>query len=213
MSGNSDIRKTTVGCLFAAIGGFSKAFETAGARILWASDKDRFAKETFERNFSERRYICKPIEDLEVVKDALDPVDVLTAGFPCQPFSIAGERKGLEDERGQLFLHIIRIIGEFGKNKPKILLLENVKNFRDHDNGRTFHRVQTEIQKAGYWFTDKNACLLNTMTHTNIPQNRPRIFIVAFSMAHFPCNSFRFPDPLPPESLRTVREFLDFSKE
>jgi DNA (cytosine-5)-methyltransferase 1 len=87
-------------------------------------------------------------------------VDVLTGGFPCQPFSIAGEKKGFHDERGLVFLHIIRLINEFGPKKPKILLLENVQHFRNHDAGRTFRRVQTEIQKAGYWFSERNATVL-----------------------------------------------------
>jgi len=149
---NGRHRPTTpsVGCLFAAIGGFCKAFEQAGARVLWANEKDQFAKTTFEANFPHIRYLHKPVEELTVAGDRLEPVDVLTAGFPCQPFSCAGEKLGFNDERGMLFLHIIRIIKEFGKNKPKILLLENVQNFRTHDRGRTFKRVQTEIQKAGY---------------------------------------------------------------
>jgi len=204
----------TVGCLFAAIGGFCKAFEIAGARVLWANEKDRFAKITFDRNFSHIRYLCKPVEELTVRDDALDPVDVLTAGFPCQPFSVAGEKKGFEDKaRGELFLHIIRILREFGPRKPKILLLENVRNFRTHDRGRTFERVQRELQRAGYWFTDRNAQILNTLKHTDIPQNRDRIFMAAFSRDYFAGNAFRFPEPLPPGSLRPVSDFLSLDEK
>jgi DNA (cytosine-5)-methyltransferase 1 len=171
----------TVGCLFAAIGGFTKAFEKAGAKVTWANEKDAFAKETFVANFPHVRHFHKPVEDLTVKGDSLESVDILTAGFPCQPFSVACEKKGFANERGTLFLHIIRLIGEFGVNKPKILLLENVQNFRTHDKGRTFKRVQNEIQKAGYWFGEKDAPILNTATHTFIPQNRPRVFMVAMS--------------------------------
>ena len=99
----------TVGCLFAAIGGFAKAFEQNGASVLWANEKDRFASETFRANFPAVRQIHKPIEELTVAGDSLEPVDVLTGGFPCQPFSIAGEAKGFKDDRGLLFLHIIRL--------------------------------------------------------------------------------------------------------
>ncbi len=203
----------SVGCLFAAIGGFCKAFEQAGARVLWANEKDNFARITFVANFPQIRYIHKLVEELSVEKDRLEPVDVLTAGFPCQPFSCAGEKLGFNDERGLLFLHITRLIREFGKNKPKILLLENVQNFRTHDRGRTFKRVQTEIQKAGYWFSEKNAQLLNTATHTRIPQNRPRIFMVAMSCDHFPCNTFVFPSPLPANSLTPVHNYLDIKRK
>ncbi|HEV3457769.1 MAG TPA: DNA (cytosine-5-)-methyltransferase, partial [Thermoanaerobaculia bacterium] len=130
----------TVGCLFAAIGGFCRAFQEAGATAVWANEKDRYAKETFTLNFPSVRFICKPIEELSVDGDALEPVDILTGGFPCQPFSVAGEKRGFKDKRGSLFLHIIRLIKEFGREKPKVLLLENVKHFRAHDGGRTFSR-------------------------------------------------------------------------
>lgn len=201
--------KATVGSLFAAIGGFCKAFQQHGATVLWANEKDRFAAETFRLNFPDMRYIEKPVEELSVHGDRLPPVDVLTAGFPCQAFSIAGEKKGFKDPRGLLFLHIVRIIREFGKNKPKILLLENVKNLKAHDKGRTFKRIQAEIQRAGYWFSDTNARILNTSEYTHIPQNRERVFMVAMSHAHFPANTFVFPDPLPGVDLRPVRSFLD----
>jgi DNA (cytosine-5)-methyltransferase 1 len=200
--------QVTVGCLFAAIGGFCRAFQEVGAKVLWANEVDRF-----ELNFPDVRFIHKPIEDLSVAGDNLRPVDILTGGFPCQPFSVAGEKRGLKDERGLLFLHIIRLIKEFGPNKPKMLLLENVKHFRGHDGGRTFKRVQAEIQKAGYWFSDKDAKVLNTATHTVIPQNRERIFMVAVSADHFPSNTFNFPDPVPRCALRKVREYLDLDKK
>ena len=208
-NGRSRQKPPSVGSLFAAIGGFCKAFEQVGARVYWANEKDQFAKTTFVANFPHIRYIHKPVEDLTVEGDQLEPVDILTAGFPCQPFSCAGEKLGFQDERGLLFLHIIRLIREFGKDKPKILLLENVQNFRTHDKGRTFKRVQTEIQKAGYWFGERNAQVLNTATHTRIPQNRPRIFMVAMSCDHFPSNTFAFPSPLPPNSLDPVHDYLD----
>lgn len=164
--------------------------------MAWANEKDKFAAETFRLNFPDIRYISKPIEDLTVRGDSLEAVDVITAGFPCQPFSVAGEKRGFKDDRGLLFLHIIRIIKEFGHKKPKILLLENVKNFKTHDKGRTFKRVQTEIQKAGYWFTEANAKIMNTAHYTEIPQNRDRIFMVALSCDRFASNNFQFPEPM-----------------
>jgi DNA (cytosine-5)-methyltransferase 1 len=202
-----------VGCLFAAIGGFCRAFQEVGATVSWANEKDKFAAETFRLNFPNTRCINKPIEELTVRGDSLEPVDVLTAGFPCQPFSIAGEKRGFRDERGLLFLHIIRIIKEFGQKKPKVLLLENVKNFKTHDKGRTFQRVQAEVQKAGYWFNESNAKIINTAHYTEIPQNRERIFMVALSCDHFAVNNFQFPEPLPEGSSRGVREFLDLDRK
>src|SRR5580658_7102798 len=141
-----------VGCLFAAVGGFCRAFEEVGATVAWANEKDKFATKTFKLNFPNVRCIDRDVQDLSVHGDELEPVDILTAGFPCQPFSVAGDKLGFKDERGLLFLHIIRIIREFGANKPRMLLFENVKNLRSHDRGRTFKRIQTEVQRAGYWF-------------------------------------------------------------
>ena len=205
--------KYTVGSMFAAIGGFCRAFQEAGAQVLWANEKDKFATVTFKANFADVRLLEKDCVELSVKRDGLQPVDILTAGFPCQPFSIAGEKKGFADLRGELFLQIIRVIKEFGERKPRVLVLENVKNFRHHDGGNTFKRVQSEIQKAGYWFEGRNAEVLNTYTHTEIPQNRERIFMVAFSTTHFASNPFRFPEPLPAGSLKRVSEFLDLSRK
>lgn len=198
-----------VASLFAAIGGFARAFQKTGATVLWANEKDDFAIETFKLNNPSVRCIHKPVEDLSVRGDSLEPVHVLTAGFPCQPFSVAGEKRGFKDDRGMLFLHIARLIREFRKEKPWILLLENVKNFRTHDGGKTFRRVQTEIQNAGYWFSDKDAQILNTATHSEVPQNRERVFMVAMSRDHFKANTFKFPEPLPEGSAVAVKSLLD----
>lgn len=198
----------TVGCLFAAIGGFARGFIECGAAVLWANEKDNFASATFKENLKDMSHFHKPVEKLSVAGDQLEPVDVLTAGFPCQPFSIAGEKRGFKDERGLLFMEIIRIIKEFGKDKPKFLLLENVKNLRSHDGGQTFKKIQCEIQRAGYWFSDADAKVLNS-SDFGIPQNRERIFMVAASQLHFSNNPFVFPEiDASFEGLR-VRELLD----
>lgn len=202
-----------VGCLFAAIGGFCRAFEQVGASIAWANEMDKFATQTFKLNFPSIRCIEKDVERLSVHGDSLEPVDILTAGFPCQPFSVAGEKLGFQDERGLLFLHIIRIIREFGPAKPQMLLLENVRNLTHHDKGRTFKRIQSEIQKAGYWFTEKNAQIMHTAHYTDIPQNRERVFMVALSCDHFPANSFEFPEPLQEPQTRDVLSFLDLGRK
>jgi DNA (cytosine-5)-methyltransferase 1 len=200
--------------LFAAIGGFGHAFQQVGADLLWANEKDKNAVETFRANFDESvRSIHKPIEELNVKDDGLEPVDILTAGFPCQPFSIAGGARGFDDDRGLLFLHIIRLLKEFGNRRPKVLLLENVGNFKSHDRGRTFKRVQSEIQRAGYWFGEKNVAMLNTASHTRIPQNRNRIFMIAVDSAVFQANTIEFPEPLPEGSLDDVWDYLDHRKK
>jgi DNA (cytosine-5)-methyltransferase 1 len=201
--------RITVASLFAAIGGFSRAFEQAGATVAWVNEQDPFAVATFRLNFPQVPCVEKDIKDLSVHGDRLEPVDVITAGFPCQPFSVAGDKLGFQDPRGLLFLHIIRIIREFGKMKPKILLLENVRNLKSHDKGRTFERIKWEIQRAGYWFTESDTRILHTADYTDIPQNRERLFMVAMSRDHFPSNSFAFPKPRPERKLRPLNAFLD----
>jgi DNA (cytosine-5)-methyltransferase 1 len=206
-----DRSRPKVGCLFAAIGGFCRAFTEAGATVAWANDKDAFAAKTFRLNYPNIRFIEKDIVDVTVAGEKLEAVDILTAGFPCQPFSVAGDKLGFKDDRGVLFFQIIRLIREFGKRKPKILLFENVKNLRSHDNGRTFKRIQAEIQKAGYWFGENDSKILHTADYTDIPQNRERIFMVAMSCDHFDSNSFEFPEPNAKRTLRPVKDFLDLT--
>jgi DNA (cytosine-5)-methyltransferase 1 len=94
-----------------------------------------------------------------------------------------------------------------------MLLLENVKNLKTHDRGRTFKRIQSEIQKAGYWFTERDARVMHTAKYTNIPQNRERIFMVALSYEHFPSNSFEFPVPNSESKLQSVFDFLNLEKK
>jgi DNA (cytosine-5)-methyltransferase 1 len=117
-----------------------------------------------------------------------EKLDILLGGFPCQAFSIAGERKGFEDDRGNLFLSIINLInklqnkfGDYGINgvngKPRILFLENVKNLKGHDGGRTYEVIKSELEKTGYTIKEH---VLNTMDYSDLPQNRERIYIIGF---------------------------------
>lgn len=202
-----------VGCLFAAIGGFAHAFRRLGAQILWANEKDTYACRTFAQNLPEVALYNKPVQELSVYSDALEQVDVLTAGFPCQPFSVAGEKKGLLDERGVLFLEIIRLIREFGTRRPRIIFLENVKHLKTHDRGRTFARIQLEIQRAGYWFGPGNSLCMNTLDYSRIPQNRERLFMVALDMASFSSSAFRFPSPNRPRTVDPVWKYIDISQK
>lgn len=108
-----------------------------------------------------------------------EEIDLLNGGFPCQSFSIAGDRKGLDDIRGTLFLSIIKLINLLGDThrKPRFILLENVKNLASHDNGRTYHLIKKNLHTTGYTVTE---CILNTMNYSNLPQNRERMFILGF---------------------------------
>lgn len=106
-------------------------------------------------------------------------IDILNGGFPCQAFSIAGERKGFGDHRGNLFLSIIKLIKLLDPihGKPRILFLENVKNLMSHDGGRTYKVIKSQLEEQGYIIKET---VLNTMNFSRLPQNRERIYIVGF---------------------------------
>jgi len=181
--------------LFAGIGGIKLGFEMAGFKSVLSNDIDLNCKITFDYNFKDKLYI----EDISNLKD-FPEFDLLTAGFPCQPFSIAGYRKGFSDNgRGDLFFEIIRILKE---NKPKAFLLENVKNLKTHDNGNTLKLIYNELEKIGYYVKDS---ILNTMHHSDIPQNRERIFIVGF-LSEDEYKLFNFPNKI--ELKKTIHDCI-----
>lgn len=169
--------KYRLGSLFAGIGGIDMGFELAGAIPLWANEIDEYCAKTFTANHKKTELLVDDICNVKA-KD-IPNIDILAGGFPCQPFSIAGYRKGFEDDRGNLFFQITRLLREL-KNEnrlPKVVFLENVKNLYNHDNGKTFRYVKQELQDIGYFVTEK---ILNTCEYGNIPQNRERLYIVAF---------------------------------
>ena len=163
--------------LFAGIGGIRIAFERAGAECVFSSEWNKFAQQTYEKNFGEL-----PVGDIhEILASDIPDFDVLCAGFPCQPFSIAGVSKklslnkphGFDDEtQGTLFYEILRILKE---KKPAAFFLENVKNLEKHDKGKTFSVIQDALMAAGYSFSYK---VINAKSL--VPQNRERIFMVGF---------------------------------
>ena len=163
----------TVGGLFSGVGGIEQGFIDNDFKVLWSNDIDEPSSKTFKKNFNHKHIL----QDIHTLKGKdLSPVDVLVGGFPCQAFSVAGYRKGFDDNRGNLFFEILRLISEL-KKRPKVLLLENVKNFYTHDNGNTFATVHKELEKNGYCVFHK---VLNTSSITKVPQNRERTFIICF---------------------------------
>ena len=163
-----------VGGLFSGVGGIELGFsDKEKFKIVWGTDFDNNASKTYRKNFSHQFY---EIDINELKGHELEEVDVLVGGFPCQAFSVAGYQKGFEDKRGDVFFQILRIINELPK-KPKVLLLENVKNIYTHDKKRTFKIIQDSLEQTGYCVFSK---VLNTCDYTNIPQNRERTFIVCF---------------------------------
>ena len=174
--------------LFCGMGGFRIAFEENGARCVFSSDIDKAARETYELNFNE-----VPSGDITKIEaDTIPDFDILCAGFPCQPFSLAGKRMGFEDTRGTLFFDVLRILLE---KKPKAFLLENVAGLTNHDEGKTLKVILDSLDSAGYFTSYR---LLNAKDH-GVPQNRNRWYCVgirkdATSEAEFSSFNF-FPDP------------------
>ena len=164
--------------LFAGIGGVKMGFENSGFEAVFSNDFDSYCKTTFDFNFSKLYNLESELylgDIAKVPSNILPNFDVLTGGFPCQPFSIAGYRKGFTDEgRGDLFFEIIRILKD---KKPKAFLLENVKNLKTHEDGATLKIIYDALKAIGYHVADT---VLNTMDYGNLPQNRERIYIVGF---------------------------------
>ena len=201
------VEKPTCAGLFAGIGGFCFGFEKAGFKTAWVNELDSYVTSVYRKNFKKTRVIEKDVKELSVKGDKLDPVDVLHAGFPCQSFSVAGNRKGFEDDRGKLFFEIIRLVEEFGSRRPKILVLENVAHLLTGDNGTWIETILFKLQTLGYWVGIENCILLNTRKHGGLPQNRERLFIVATSEIHSIDNPFTTIDE--EKKIKDIKEILD----
>ena len=202
----------TVGCLFSGMGGFATGFKNAGFRILWASDSDNFACEVFRHRFPGTMVLQRDISELAVIESGLSPVDVLIAGFPCQSFSQAGSRGGFSDDRGGAFSEIPRLLKEFdAQDRPRFVVLENVAHLLHGDGGAWFDRVQRELRGAGYWFRRETCWFANVKDFTDIPQDRERIFLVAASRTHFPCNPFVPPSTGHETTLKLLDDIVDRS--
>lgn len=204
----------TAGSLFSGIGGLCLGFQQRGIRTVWAVEKDQAAVATYKKNIPYARVIEDSngpisIVDVGVSHHNLEPVDILHAGFPCQSFSVAGERKGFADPRGQLFYEIIRILKEFGEKRPAILVLENSPNIKLGDGGAWFIEMAKEIKKAGYWFRESNCTEINAFDFTHLPQQRNRLFMVALSTSVFKSGNFEFPES-PPTTPKDLTQFIDF---
>ena len=171
--------------LFAGIGGIRQAFQRHGGRTVFSSEWDAFAQKTYRINFGET-----PHGDITQIDEKEIPDhDILLAGFPCQPFSQAGLKKGFEDARGTLFFDIARILKE---KKPKALMLENVKRLKGHDKGKTLKIILNILDELGYYVPEPQT--LNAY-HFGIPQNRERLIIVGFRKDCLPINHSEFEYP------------------
>ena len=169
--------------LFAGIGGFHQAMSSYGANCVFASEWDTNAALTYEVNYG-----IKPQGDITKIDEKDIPKhDILCGGFPCQAFSVSGKQKGFDDSRGTLFFDVARIIKH---HKPKVVFLENVRNFERHDNGKTLNIVTKILDELGY---DVSYKVLNASNY-GLPQNRARIFFVCINKDIL-IDKFEFPEP------------------
>lgn len=190
--------------LFAGIGGTRLAFEKSGGKCVFTSEWDKYCQKTYSSNFGDI-----PDGDIRTINgNEIPDHDILLAGFPCQPFSIAGVSKnkslgrkdGFEHKKqGNLFFNIARILLE---KKPKAFLLENVKNLKTHDKGNTFSVIRDILDKLGYKLFIK---ILDAKYY--VPQHRERIFIAGFRKDLYPDIEFQFPDS--PHQVKKIADILE----
>ena len=168
---NNRETKLTAGGLFCGIGGLCQGFEKVGFENLWGSDFDVEVARAYQHNYSNSKFVHADIADLDL--DSLEPVDVLHGGFPCQSFSQAGNRKGFDDPRGQLFITMMDKIAAM-KTKPKVLVFENSPYLKVGGKGSWFSQVIFKIRKAGYHFSSANTFEVDARKHGGSPQSRVR---------------------------------------
>lgn len=180
--------------LFAGLGGFRIALESLGAKCVYSNEWDKPVQQVYANNFGE-----VPEGDITKVDENTIPEhDILCAGFPCQAFSISGKQRGFEDSRGTLFFDVARIVKA---KRPKIVFMENVKNFATHDNGHTLEVVKATMEELGYTFYQK---VLNAVDY-GIPQKRERIYMVCFRN-DLNIKEFKYPKPF--KLTKHVEDFL-----
>ena len=161
----------TVSGFFAGVGGIEIGFRQAGFDIVWSNEIDEKASKTFRKNHS-NLLVTDDIHNIS--SDSVPDTDIIVGGFPCQAFSVAGYRKGFEDERGEVFFQLARIISQ---KLPRVIFIENVKNLVGHDNGNTYKVIRETLESYGYHL---KTMVLNACEYGNIPQNRERIYIIGF---------------------------------
>lgn len=188
--------------LFAGIGGFHTAMHSIGGKCVFASEIDKYARISYEANYSNISpqlfkkdkkgnylYFNEDINDIKV--QSVPDFDICCGGFPCQPFSVAGLKKGFEDTRGTLFFNIANLVKEKINSgyPPKILFLENVRGLKNHDKGNTLKVILATLEELGYSYTFE---VLNAK-YFGVPQNRERLFIIAWYKEIIKNKDFMFP--------------------
>ena len=195
-------RKFTFIDLFAGIGGFHTAMHSVGGKCVFASEWDKNARLSYEANYIESEpqlfkkgkngqylYFNEDIND--AIPSEMPNFDICCGGFPCQPFSVAGLKRGFDDTRGTLFFNIANIVREKVKagHPPRVLFLENVRGLKNHDKGKTLNVILATLNELGYNYSHE---VLNAK-YFGVPQNRERLFIIAWNRELVDVDCFKFP--------------------
>lgn len=196
-------KKYNIAAFFSGVGGIELGFEqTNKFRVVYANEFDKYARITYKLNYPNTKLDSRDIHAVLPQEIGDEVIDVIVGGFPCQAFSIAGYRRGFEDERGDLFFELLRMIDN---KKPKAIFIENVKNMVTHDHGNTFKVIREALTENNYFIKWK---VLNGKDYGNVPQNRERIYIVGFNNKKA-FDSFHFPQEI--ELTTTLKDVIDFS--
>lgn len=201
-------KKLTFIDLFAGIGGFHTAMHSVGANCVFASEWDKYARISYEENYKkinpelfkkdkQDNYLYFNGDITKAKPEKIPNFDICCGGFPCQPFSAAGLKRGFDDTRGTLFFNIANIVRyKIGKGyPPKVLFLENVRGLKSHDKGNTLKVILTTLEGLGYGVS---YAVLNAK-YFGVPQNRERLFIIAWYKKLINVNEFRFPYGIAPD--------------
>ena len=194
--------KYNIAAFFSGVGGIELGFEqTNEFRVVYANEFDKYARQTYQLNHPDIYLDGRDIHAVQPKDIPAERVDVIMGGFPCQAFSIAGYRKGFDDDRGDLFFELLRMIEG---RKPRAIFIENVKNMVGHDHGNTFKVIREALTENNYFIKWK---VLNGKDYGNIPQNRERIYIVGFDTKEA-YDLFEFPEEI--KLTTTLSDVIDF---
>ena len=194
--------KYNIAAFFSGVGGIELGFEqTNEFRVVYANEFDKYARQTYRLNYPNTHLDSRDIHAVQPEDIPAERVDVIMGGFPCQAFSIAGYRKGFDDDRGDLFFELLRMIEG---RRPRAIFIENVKNMVGHDHGNTFKVIREALTENNYFIKWK---VLNGKDYGNIPQNRERIYIVGFDTKEA-YDLFEFPEEV--KLTTTLADVIDF---
>lgn len=208
--------------LFAGIGGFHTAMHSVGGKCVFASEWDKYARLSYESNYKDieptlfekdenDNYLYFNEDITKADPETIPAFDVCCGGFPCQPFSVAGLRRGFEDTRGTLFFNIANIVKQKIDcgNPPKVLFLENVKGLKNHMKGETLKTILATLDELGYAYSYD---VLNAKFF-GVPQNRERLFIIAWYKKLIDVETFRFPYGIAPNGETIYEKSKDLSEK